>query len=213
MKKKNHDVRLFTFQRRKTMKKIWSGAAVLMLAVLLAIPAMAAEEQKTDRPGGMHVESTIVKSTVEAIDYKTRTVTLKGEKGSLVQLIVGDEARNFNQVKKGDIVTFTYTEGVAVDVQKASEAPKMVQTESIKRAKLGEKPGGSIETVGFMTANVEAIDYKTRLVTLTMPEGNTLRFTAGDQVKRLNEINKGDEVVVEYMQKISIKVESPKKAK
>jgi len=195
------------------MKKIWSGAAVLVLAVMLAVPAMAAEEQKTDRPGGMRVESTIVRSTVETIDYKTRTVTLRGEKGGLVELIVGEEARNFNQMKKGDIVTFTYTEGVAVDVQKASEAPKMVETESIKRAKLGEKPGGSIETVGFMTAHVEAIDYKTRLVTLKMPEGNTLRFTAGDQVKRLNEINKGDEVVVEYMQKISIKVESPKKAK
>ena len=195
------------------MKKIWSGAAVLVLAVMLAVPAMAAEEQKTDRPGGMRVESTIVRSTVETIDYKTRTVTLRGEKGGLVELIVGEEARNFNQMKKGDIVTFTYTEGVAVDVQKASEAPKMVETESIKRAKLGEKPGGSIETVGFMTAHVESIDYKTRLVTLKMPEGNTLRFTAGDQVKRLNEINKGDEVVVEYMQKISIKVESPKKAK
>ena len=192
------------------MNKLWRGAAVTVLAVILAVPAMAAEEKKTDTPGGMRVESTIVRSTVEAIDYKTRTVTLKGEKGGLVQLIVGEEARNFNQVKKGDIVTFTYTEGVAVDVRKASEAPKLVQTESIKRSKLGEKPGGSIETIGFTTASVESIDYKTRLVTLKMPEGNTLRFTAGEQVKRLDEVKKGDDVVVEYMQKITIKVESPK---
>ncbi len=192
------------------MSKMWPGAAVLVLAVMLNVPAMAAEEKKTDRPGGSRVETTSVKATVEAIDYKTRTVTLKGEKGGLVQLIVGEEARNFNQVKKGDIVTFTYMEGIAVNVQKASEAPKLVETESIKRAKEGEKPGGTIETVGFMTARVEEIDYQTRLITLKLPEGNTLRFTAGDQVKRLNEINKGDEVVVQYMQKVSIKVESPK---
>ncbi len=192
------------------MSRIRVGTALVILAMISATPALPAEEKKTDTPGGMHVETTIVRSTVEAIDYKTRTVTLRGEKGGLVELIVGDEARNFNQVKKGDIVTFTYTEGVAVDVRKASEAPKLVQTESIKRAKLGEKPGGSIETIGFMTANVEAIDYKTRLVTLKMPEGNTLRFTAGEQVKRLNEVKKGDDVVVEYMQKITIKVESPK---
>ncbi len=192
------------------MNTMRSGTLVLILAVMLAIPAMAAEEKKADRPGGMRVESTVVKATVEAIDYKSRTVTLKGEKGGLVQLIVGEEARNFNQVKKGDIVTFTYTEGVAVDVQKASEAPRMFETESIKRAKPGESPGGSIETVGFMTVRVEDIDYQTRLVTVKLPEGNILRFTAGDRVKRLNEVHKGDEVVVEYMQKLTIKVESPK---
>ncbi len=180
-----------------------------VLAVMLSVPVMAAEE-KADRPSGMRVESTTIKSTVEAIDYKARTVTLKGEKGGLVQLIIGEEARNFNQVKRGDIVTFVYTEGIAVDIQKASEAPKMVETESVKRAKLGEKPGGTIETIGFLTARVDDINHDTRLVTLKLPEGNTLRFTAGEQVKRLNEVHKGDEVVVEYMQKISIKVESPK---
>ncbi len=190
------------------MNKIWTAVAVTVLAVLLNVPAMAAEE-KGDKPGGMRIESTTIRSTVEAIDYKARTVTLKGEKGGLVQLIIGEEARNFNQVKKGDIVTFVYTEGIAVDIQKASEAPKMVETESVKRAKLGEKPGGTIETIGFLTARVDDINHDTRLVTLKLPEGNTLRFTAGDQVKRLKEVHKGDEVVVEYMQKISIKVESP----
>jgi ribosomal 50S subunit-recycling heat shock protein len=194
------------------MKKIVSGIAVAMLAMLLTVPAMA-EEKKMDKPGGMRVESTVIRSTVEAIDYKTRTVTLKGEKGGAVELIVGEEARNFNQMKKGDIVTFTYTEGIAVDIQKASEAPKLVETESIKRSKPGEKPGGTIETIGFMTARVEDINYNTRLVTLKLPEGNTLRFTAGEQVKRLNEVKKGEEVVVEYLQKISIKVETPMKTK
>jgi Cu/Ag efflux protein CusF len=192
------------------MKKMWSGAAVVVLVGMLVVPAMAAEKTQSDRPGGTIVESTTIKATVESIDFNTRTVTLKGEKGSMVELIVGEEARNFNQLKKGDIVTFDYTTGVAIDIQKATEAPKLVQTESIKRAKLGEKPGGSIETIGFFTAHVDEIDYQTRLVTLKMPEGNTLRFTVGDQVKRLNEVKKGDEVVVEYMEKISIKVESPK---
>jgi hypothetical protein len=95
-------------------------------------------------------------------------------------------------------------------VQKATEAPKMVETQSITRAKPGEKPAGTIETIGFMTARVEAIDYKTRMVTLKLPEGNTLRFKVGDQVTRLNEVKKSDEVVVQYMQKLSIKVTSPK---
>jgi ribosomal 50S subunit-recycling heat shock protein len=192
------------------MRTMYSATMVMVLTVLLAVPVFAAEGTKADKPGVVMVEASSISATVESIDYKTRTVMLRGPKGGLVSLIAGDEAKNFNQVKKGDIVTFDYAESIAIDVQKATEAPKMVETESIKRAKPGEKPGGSIETIGFMTARVDDIDYQTRLVTLKMPEGNTMRFTAGDQVKRLNEVHKGDEVVVEYMQKVTIKVESPK---
>jgi ribosomal 50S subunit-recycling heat shock protein len=173
----------------------------------------AAAEKKADKPGGALIEASTITSSVESIDYKTRTVTLRGEKGGLVSFIAGDEVRNLDQVKKGDLVTFEYFEGLAIDVQKASEAPKMIETQSITRAKKGEKPAGTVETIGFMTAAVEEIDYKTRMVTLKLPEGNTLRFTAGDQVKRLNEIKKGDEIVVQYKQKVSIRVTTPEKEK
>jgi ribosomal 50S subunit-recycling heat shock protein len=194
------------------MKITWSVVAAIVLAVSMAIPG-AAEEKKADRPGGAILEASTITSSVESIDYKTRTVTLKGEKGGIVSFIAGDEVRNLDQVKKGDLVTFDYYEGIAVDVQKASEAPKMVETQSITRAKKGEKPAGTIETIGFMTATVEDLDYTTRMVTLKLPEGNTLRFKAGDQVKRLNEIKKGDEIVVQYKQKVSIRVTTPTKKK
>jgi Cu/Ag efflux protein CusF len=199
---------VFLTQQGGSMKKVWSLAAVMMIMVGMTLPG-AAEEKKDDRPGGAMIEASTITSSVESIDYKTRTVTLKGEKGGLVSFIAGDEVRNLDQVKKGDLVTFDYYEGLAIDVQKASEAPKMVETQSVTRAKPGEKPAGTIETVGFMTARVEQLDYATRMVTLKLPEGNTLRFKVGDQVKRLNEIKKGDEIVVQYKQKVTIKVTTP----
>lgn len=155
------------------------------------------------------VEAVSITATIEKIDPKTREVTLKGPKGGLATFIAGDEVQRFNELKKGDQVTFDYTEGIAIDVQKATEAPKMVEAQSVTRNKPSERPGGSVETVGFLTARVEEIDYKTRKVKLLLPEGPALSFTAGDQVKRLNEVKKGDEVVVKYMQKLSIKVSSP----
>jgi len=195
------------------MRTMNTTVVAVVVAVMMAVPVMAAEQKtapaKTDRPGGAMVESISFTATVDAIDSKTRKITLKGADGSMTSFIAGDEVRNFAQIKKGDIVSFDYTEAVAIDVQKSTEAPKMVETESVKRAKLGDKPSGTIETVGFMTARVEEIDYKTRKVGLKMPEGKMMRFTAGDQVKRLNEVKKGDEVVVQYLQKISIKVTSP----
>ena len=192
------------------MRTVWSAVAIMVLAVVVAMPALA-EEKKQDRPGGAMIQAVSVTATVESIDYKTRQVTLKGPKGGLTTFIAGDEVKRLNDIKKGDQVTFDYAEGVAIDVQKATEAPKMVQTQSIQRAKSTEKPGATVETVGFLTARVEAIDYKTRKVTLSLPEGQDLHFTAGDQVKRLNEVKKGDEVVVQYMQKLTIKVTTPAK--
>jgi len=195
------------------MRTMGTAVAAAVVAVMLAVPVMAAEQKaepaKADRPGAVTMEAVSFTATVDAIDSKTRQITLKGADGSKTSFIAGDEVRNFAQIKKGDIVSFDIVETVALDVQKSTEEPKMVETESVKRAKLGEKPSGSIETVGFMTARVEEIDYATRKVGLKMPEGKMVRFTAGDQVKRLNEVKKGDEVVVQYMQKISIKVTSP----
>jgi len=188
-------------------------AVAAVVALMFTVPVTAAEQKaapaKADRPAGAMVESVSFTATVDAIDSKTRKITLKGADGSKTSFIAGDEVRNFAQIKKGDIVTFDYMEAIALDVQKSTEEPKMVETESIKRAKLGDKPSGTIETVGFMTARVEEIDYQTRKVGLKMPEGKMVRFTVGDQVKRLNEVKKGDEVVVQYMQKTSIKVTSP----
>ncbi len=195
------------------MRTMLTAVAAAVVAVMLAVPVTAAEQKaesvRPDRPGGMTVEAVNITATVDAIDSKTRKITLKGTDGSTTSFIAGDEVRNFAQIRKGDIVTYDYMEAVALDVQKSTEAPKLVETESMKRAKLGEKPSGSIETTGFMTARVEQIDYQTRKVSLKLPEGKIVRFTVGDQVKRLNEVHKGDEVVVQYMQKVSITVTSP----
>jgi hypothetical protein len=195
------------------MRTMSTVVAAAVVAMTLAVPVMAAEKQaeqgKADRPGGVVVEAVSFTATVDAIDSKTRTIILKGTDGTKTSFIAGDEVRNFAQIKKGDIVTYDLVESVALDVRKSTEAPKMVETESVKRAKLGEKPSGSIETVGFMTVRVEDIDYKTRKVSIKAPDGKIVNFTAGDQVKRLNEVKKGDEVVVEYRQKTTIKVTSP----
>jgi len=47
-------------------------------------------------------------------------------------------------------------------------------------------------------AKVKEIDYKERMVTLEGPLGNLVTLKAGDEVKRLNEIKKGDIVAADY---------------
>jgi hypothetical protein len=57
-------------------------------------------------------------ATVEAIDYKSRTVTLKGPEGNVHTFKVDPAAKRFNEVKKGDQVTIKMTEAIAISVTK-----------------------------------------------------------------------------------------------
>ena len=173
------------------------------------LPAYAADTKGSDRPGGSVVQTSSITATVESIDYNARTVTLRGPNGDLVSLKVGEEAKNFNRVKKGDKVTFDYYESVAVDIQKSTGEPKAEETQTVTRAKPGERPGGTVETTGHVTAKVEDIDYHSRMITLKLPQGDTMHLKAGDQVKRFNEIKKGDEIVVRYTQAVAISVHTP----
>ena len=61
-----------------------------------------------------------------------------------------------------------------------------------------------------VTATVEAIDQKTREVTLKGPKG-TRTFVAGPEVKNLAQVNKGDEVVIEYAQALAMELKKSSK--
>jgi Cu/Ag efflux protein CusF len=191
------------------MNSAWLIASILVLAAGFGFPAHAKEKKESDRPGGAVVEVSSITATVESIDYSARTVILRGPNGDLVSLKVGEEAKNLNKVKKGDKVTFDYYESVAIDIQKSKGEPRAEETQSVTRAKSGERPGGTIETTGNLIARVEDIDYQSRMVTLKMPQGDTMRLKVGDQVKGFNEIKQGDEVVVRYTQAVAISVHSP----
>jgi len=191
------------------MKSALLSAAMIVLVVMLAVPVYAKEKKEGDKPGGAVVEATSITATVESIDYKTRMVTLRGPGSDHGSIKVGPEAKNFDKIKKGDKVTFDYYESIAVDVRKSTGEPMAGETQTVKGPKPGEKRGGTVETTGFMTAKVEDIDYKSRMITLKLPDGDTMILKAGDQVKRLNEINKGDEVVIQYTQAVAISVHTP----
>ena len=192
------------------MKRVWVVTVVLSVLVVLAMSAMAAEKKAQDRPSGVTMEAASITATVAKINYKTRMVVLKGPKGNLVELHVGEEARNFNQVKKGDLVTIENSQSVALEVRKATGAPIAMETTSVTRAKPGEKPAGTVKTTGIMTVRVEEINYKTREAKLKLADGSIMNITVGNQVKRLDEVRKGDEVVVEYTSTVSISVNKPK---
>ena len=57
-----------------------------------------------------------IETTIEAVEYDTRIVTLAGQNGLSRRVKVGP-AVDVDQLKEGDAVTIQITEAVAVDVQ------------------------------------------------------------------------------------------------
>lgn len=181
------------------------------VAVAMASPALAGDP--ADKPAGVIAAATTLKATVDAIDYDKRTVVLRSEDGqSTTTMDVGPEVKNFNQVKKGDVLLVEHLESIALVVVPKGEAPSAKgSTSTLEVAKPGEKPRAVEVNTHEIVATVDAIDYKARTVTLRGPEGNTRTLKVGPEAKRFDNVKKGDEVFVSYTETTAISVQSPQK--
>jgi hypothetical protein len=71
-----------------------------------------------EKPAGAGVREVTITATIEEIDKKKPSVTLKGPGGKVVT-VVPREPKNLERVAVGDLVDITYTEAVAISVEKA----------------------------------------------------------------------------------------------
>jgi len=151
-----------------------------------------------------------VKATVQAINLDTRVVTLKGPKGNVFDLKVGEEAKNLPQVKVGDVVVAKYYESLAVEVKKPGEPGGVMASGAVATAEPGAKPAGVVANQVTVTTTVEAIDPKKTHVTLKGPEGNSVKVKVQDP-KNLKNVKVGDQVIITYTEALAISVDKPKK--
>jgi hypothetical protein len=198
----------------------WTSALALIAATLAA----TAFAQKPDAKGGIVVTSepgraaavraVEISAQVVGIDKATRTVTLKGPQGNAVDVVAGDEVRNFDQIKLGDFVVARYAQALTLELRKVKGAAGDVTVrEDAARAKPGERPAVAGARQVTAIATVTAVDPKKSTITLKGPRGNVvvLDVRNPDQFKV---VKKGDQVEVTYTEALALSVEpAPKPAK
>jgi len=86
-------------------------------------PAAAVVESVKVAPKGAMPHAALTKTTeitatVEGIDYKKRTVTLKGPEGNVGTYAVDKRVKRLNEVKVGDEVVLRVTEAFAIKVER-----------------------------------------------------------------------------------------------
>lgn len=82
--------------------------------------AAAATAKPGATPAGVGAREVTVTVSIEAIDTKRHTVTFKGPAGNLAT-IKAENPKNLEKVKVGDRVAITYSEALAVSVEKAGK--------------------------------------------------------------------------------------------
>jgi Cu/Ag efflux protein CusF len=190
---------------------------LVFLAVLISAAALPVAAQKPDVKGGAVVASepgraagvraVEISAQVVAIDKSTRTVTLKGPKGNIVDVAVGDEVKNFAQINVGDLVVVRVVQALSLELQKTkSGAGGISEQSAAAAAKPGARPAAAAGREITAIAQVTAVDPKAKTITLKGPRGNvvTLDVQNPDQFKV---VKVGDQVLVTYTEAVAISVE------
>ena len=200
--------------------KIKFTFTLVLLAAAFAATALAQQPGATggavvtSEPGKASVvRAAELSAQVVAIDKATRTVTLKGPKGNAVDIVAGDEVKNFDQIKLGDFVVARYVEALSLELRKTKvKAGEPTMREEAARAKPGERPAAAGARQVTAIADVIGVDAKKSTITLKGPRGNvvTLAVQNPDQFKV---VKKGDQVEVTYTEALALSVEpAPKPA-
>jgi hypothetical protein len=148
-------------------------SAMFATAVLAQQPSAISSTTVASEPGRAAVVRKVETSAqVVGIEKATRTVTLKGPKGDVVDIVASDDVKNFDQIQVGDLVVARYVEAVTLELRKigASSGALSVREEAAK-AKLGERPAVAGSRQATAVADVTAVDPQRSTITLRGPRG------------------------------------------
>ena len=143
-----------------------SKVTLALMAVALTATAFAQAPAPTggaavaSGPGAAAiVRAAELSAQVVGIDKTSRTLTLKGPKGNAVDVVAGDEVKNFDQIKVGDFVVARYAEALTLELRKTIAGPAgAVVREEAAKAKSGERPAAAGARQVTILATIVAVD-------------------------------------------------------
>ena len=182
------------------------GWFFMIFLITASLSACAHTPEKSDlkieRAGAVSVTA-----TVEAVDLKTRMVTLRNSEGEAFAIHAGEEVVNLPQVRVGDEVVLAYVNAVSVRMAESGE----YWDESVKgigRAIPGSKPGAFEVDETKVTATIEDIDKTLNTASLRMP-GGTVQVVKVKDPANLDKVKVGDRIVITYSEAVAISVQKP----
>jgi len=182
---------------------------ILISAVAIAAAAPFAQAQSQVMSGSTPGKAAAVQTveatgTVVAIDKATRTVTVKGAHLT-VDLVAGDEVKNFDQIRLGDRVSATYVQALTLELKKAKAPLSMVAESGGAHAAPGASPAGVVGRRITALCDVVAVNPKKSTISLKGPRGNVIELDVRNP-DHFKVVKKGDQVEVVYTEALAMSV-------
>ncbi|KWR87317.1 hypothetical protein [Cupriavidus sp. IDO] len=182
-------------------------AAALAAALFSAGSAYA---QRPPAPVGV-AEEAVISGKIVDIDPTTKAVLVQGPRGNVVELVGGDEVRNFGQIRKGDILTVARGAAIVAKLEPVdSKATALAESvERTSRAAEGGKPGIMREITTTVTAEITKIDPAKHLITFRGPRETLRTVKVEDPAIDLTQIKRGQMAKIVYREVVAITVKAP----
>ena len=195
--------------------------AAFAAALALAAPALAQQQTATATPAqsagvvrGPVVtgQTTVATGKVTSINPARRMLTVQGENGGELSLVVGPDVKNFQNVKLGDRVRVQYTEATALAL---AENPGKTDDLGAIRTKIeaqaasqasGTKPSMGVTERTTTVANVFEVDRQQGTITLRGTNGVPVEVRVPDK-QTLQQIDKNDQVVMSYVEAAAVSIQ------
>lgn len=191
------------------MNKILSRVFIpLSMFAALFFGVMTAGMAEEDK--GLELnEAVVITAEVLAINKADRVVTLRGSEDDVVEVVVGEEAQNLDQINVGDQLKITYYASVALYLGEPGAKPEEDAGVIVARAEKGEKPAGLAVAVVDVSATIVKINKKERSLKLKLADGKKVTTEVDESVAAFDTLKKGDTVHARLTKAIAISVEKP----
>ena len=175
--------------------------ALLVTSMLFCSATLANETEKVD---GI-VSADVTVAVITAIDPESRKITLK-DGDNVFTYTAGPEVRNFDQLKRGDIVLMGYYAGLVLELKPANgEKPNRHDIVEVTRAAKGDKPGAAVQRTVHAIGIIKDINKKERIITIEGAKHTVILKAAKDV--NLDKVKKGDRVDAVYTTLYAVQVE------
>jgi hypothetical protein len=190
-----------------------TGMPAALLGAMLALSACASDDHAVGRaalaPAELRNEITAT-AQVTSVDKAMRLVTLRREDGSLLQLVAGDEVRNFDQIEAGDVLRVRYQEVLRASLCPPGEDELGAQVGALAaRAEPGTRPGAGAGLAVSVRVRIESIDKGRDIVVFSLSTGELVsRRIRTDEGRRfVKGLRIDDTVQLDYTQAVALTIE------
>lgn len=185
----------------------------LILAAAFAPMPVFADESGNDMEAGdgaiVLTDTVAVTATILDINKPEREITLRDEDGTEYVMEAGEEVRNFDQIRKGDVVVVEYHRAIASALEKMSDVNVASQANELARTPAGSKPGLMAMQTSSIVATVLEIDKPHRLISVQGPRGGIAIVSVPADITAFDSLEKGDRISAVMSEAVAISVHSP----